>query len=53
MKILALDTSNVALSVAVLENDQLLAIQTTNIKRNHSKQLMPIISQTLKRQKFR
>ena len=48
MKILALDTSNVALSVAVLENDQLLAIQTTNIKRNHSKQLMPIISQTLK-----
>jgi tRNA threonylcarbamoyladenosine biosynthesis protein TsaB len=47
MKILAMDTSNVALSVAVLDSEQLLATQTTNIKRNHSKQLMPIISQTL------
>lgn len=47
MKILAMDTSNVTLSVAVLDSEQLLAMQTTNIKRNHSKQLMPIISQTL------
>lgn len=47
MKILAMDTSNVALSVAVLDSKRLLAMQTTNIKRNHSKQLMPIISQTM------
>ncbi len=37
MKILAMDTSNVTLSVAVLDSEQLLAMQTTNIKRNHSK----------------
>lgn len=47
MKILAIDTSNIALSVAVLDSERLLAMQTTNIKRNHSKQLMPIISQTV------
>lgn len=48
MKILAFDTSNVALSVAILDNEHLLATQTTNIKRNHSSQLMPIIDQTIK-----
>ena len=47
MKILAMDTSNITLSVAVLDDNQLLAMQTTNIKKNHSKQLMPIIQNTL------
>ncbi|WP_412988674.1 tRNA (adenosine(37)-N6)-threonylcarbamoyltransferase complex dimerization subunit type 1 TsaB [Pediococcus siamensis] len=48
MKILAIDTSNRPLSVAVLDDDQLLAMTTTNIRRNHSIQLLPIIETLLK-----
>ncbi|AEV94808.1 tRNA (adenosine(37)-N6)-threonylcarbamoyltransferase complex dimerization subunit type 1 TsaB [Pediococcus claussenii] len=48
MKILAFDTSNQALSVALLEDQNLLSMQTTNIKRNHSVQLMPVIDHVLK-----
>lgn len=47
MKILAFDSSNKPLSVAVIENERLLAEQTINIKRNHSIQLMPAIEETL------
>lgn len=43
MKILAFDTSNKALSLALLEGDQLLADFTLNIKKNHSISLMPAI----------
>ena len=43
MKLLAFDSSNKALSVAVLEDDQLLAELTLNIKKNHSISLMPTI----------
>lgn len=47
MKILAIDTSNQPLSVAVLEDDHLLATKTINISRNHSKTLMPIVAELL------
>lgn len=47
MKILAIDTSNKPLSVAVLEDDQLLVTKTTNISRNHSTTLMPIVAELL------
>lgn len=43
MKILALDTSNQALAVALLSGDQLLAETILNIKKNHSVSLMPVI----------
>lgn len=49
MKILALDTSNRPLSVAVLEDDTLLAETTLNMARKHSTTLMPIISEMLKK----
>lgn len=48
MKILAIDTSNIPLSVAVLEDKTLLATMTTNIKKNHSITLMPAIADVMK-----
>lgn len=52
MKILAMDTSNITLTVAVLEDDKLLAQVTTNISRNHSTTLMPVIEAVLKQAKL-
>ena len=43
MKLLAFDTSNQALSLAILEDELLLAQTTLNIKKNHSITLMPAI----------
>lgn len=47
MKILAFDTSNQPLSVAVVEDEKILTEITINIKRNHSLQLMPAINEAL------
>ncbi|WP_269795627.1 tRNA (adenosine(37)-N6)-threonylcarbamoyltransferase complex dimerization subunit type 1 TsaB [Streptococcus sp. SM3] len=44
MKVLAFDTSSKALSLAILENKQVLAETTINIKKNHSITLMPAIN---------
>ena len=43
MKVLALDTSNRPLSVAVLEDQHILANLTTTVHRQHSSDLLPII----------
>lgn len=43
MKVLALDTSNQALAVALVENGQKQADMTLAIKKNHSISLMPTI----------
>ena len=43
MKVLAFDTSSKALSVALLEEENLLAELTLTIKKNHSITLMPTI----------
>ena len=43
MKLLAFDTSSKALSVAILEDETLLAETTFTIKKNHSITLMPVI----------
>ena len=43
MKILAMDTSNKTLSLAILENKETLGQVTLNIKKNHSITLMPAI----------
>ena len=48
LKILAFDTSNQPLTVAVVENHTILTEQLINIKRNHSIQLMPAIEEALK-----
>src|SRR5699024_9667125 len=52
MRILAFDTSNQPLSVAVVEGDRILAEQLINVKRNHIVQLMPIIVEVLKQAKL-
>lgn len=49
MKILAIDTSNKPLSVAVTTDQELLAEVTTNAQRNHSITLMPLIKEVLSR----
>ncbi|MER0122737.1 tRNA (adenosine(37)-N6)-threonylcarbamoyltransferase complex dimerization subunit type 1 TsaB [Streptococcus sp. ZJ93] len=43
MKILALDTSNQTLAVALVENGRLQADMTLAVKKNHSMSLMPTI----------
>ena len=43
MKVLAFDTSSKALSLAILEDKQVLAEMTIDIKKNHSITLMPAI----------
>lgn len=47
MKLLAFDTSNQAMSVALVEDTHLIAEHTINIRRNHSIQLMPTIEQLM------
>ncbi|MBM7616788.1 tRNA threonylcarbamoyl adenosine modification protein YeaZ [Weissella uvarum] len=42
---IAFDTSNQALSVAIFEDEQLLAQREANVARNHSTQLMPFIDE--------
>ena len=42
-EILAFDTSSTALSVALLEDEKLVAESTVTVKKNHSISLMPTI----------
>ncbi|GAA3197036.1 tRNA (adenosine(37)-N6)-threonylcarbamoyltransferase complex dimerization subunit type 1 TsaB [Lentilactobacillus kefiri] len=49
MKILAIDTSNKPLSVAVMDNDQLLAQTTLTTHRKHAEFLMPVIEDLVKK----
>ncbi|QQE74889.1 tRNA (adenosine(37)-N6)-threonylcarbamoyltransferase complex dimerization subunit type 1 TsaB [Brevibacillus composti] len=44
MRVLAIDTSNLVLSVAVVEEGRVLAEMTTNQQKNHSVRLMDAIS---------
>ena len=53
MKVLAIDTSNQPLSVALLEDEQLLTTTTTNINKNHSVTLMPLIEGLFKQTKWK
>lgn len=47
MKTLAMDTSNHPLSVALVEDRQLIAETTLNLAKNHSVYLMPVIKELL------
>lgn len=44
MNILAIDTSNLPLSVAVITEERVLGECTFNVERNHSIRLMPAIA---------
>jgi tRNA threonylcarbamoyladenosine biosynthesis protein TsaB len=48
MTILAIDTSNYALGVALLEDGQVLGEYITNLKKNHSVRIMPAIQTLMK-----
>ncbi|GAB4074115.1 tRNA (adenosine(37)-N6)-threonylcarbamoyltransferase complex dimerization subunit type 1 TsaB [Barrientosiimonas marina] len=47
MNILAMDTSNQLLGIALLRDGQLIGEVTTNLRKNHSVRLMPAINQLL------
>ena len=48
MKILALDSSGLVASVAVLENDNCIAEYTINYKKTHSQTLLPMLDEVSK-----
>lgn len=48
MRILGIDTSTMAASVAVIEDNQLVCEYTINTKKTHSQKLMPMIENMLK-----
>ncbi len=43
MKVLAIDTSNYPLGIALIDNQQVIGEYITNIKKNHSVRVMPAI----------
>ena len=47
MKLLALDTSSITATVALLDDDKLIGEYTLNHKKNHSQKLMPMIEELL------
>lgn len=48
MKILALDSSGLVASVAVIEDDEMIAEYTVNYKKTHSQTLLPMIDEMVK-----
>ena len=48
MKILALDSSSLVASVAVVEDDNLLGEYTINYKKTHSQTLLPMLDEVAK-----
>ena len=47
MKLLALDTSSITATVALLDDEKLMGEYTLNHKKNHSQKLMPMIEELL------
>ena len=45
MKILAIDSSGLVATVAVLEDDELIAEYTVNYKKTHSETLLPMLDE--------
>ena len=52
MNYLLIDTSNQPLSVAIMKDNEVIAEKTTDIKKNHSVQLMPEIAEILTESKI-
>ena len=46
MKILGLDSSGIVASVAIVEDDVLIAEYTVNYKKTHSQTLLPMLAFT-------
>ncbi len=53
MKVLSLDTSNQPLSVAILDDNRLLATTTITTHKKHAEFLMPIIEDLMKKSKLK
>ncbi|UQS85064.1 tRNA (adenosine(37)-N6)-threonylcarbamoyltransferase complex dimerization subunit type 1 TsaB [Apilactobacillus apisilvae] len=49
MKVLALDTSNRPLTVAILDDNQVLATESTTVHQKHAEYLLPIIDELFKK----
>lgn len=47
MKLLAIDTSNHVLGVAIMENENIIGELVTNLNKNHSTRLMPAIDKLM------
>lgn len=47
MKVLAIDTSTLVMGVALLEEDRILGEVTTNLRKDHSVRLMPMVARLL------
>ncbi len=47
MKVLALDTSSITATVALLDDDKLIGEYTLNHKKDHSQKLMPMVEELL------
>ncbi|AOH53021.1 tRNA (adenosine(37)-N6)-threonylcarbamoyltransferase complex dimerization subunit type 1 TsaB [Peribacillus muralis] len=48
MRVLAIDTSNFTLGIALVDESQVIGEYTTNLKKNHSVRVMPAIQTLLK-----
>lgn len=52
MRILAIDSSGLVATVAILEDDQLIAEYTVNYKKTHSQTLLPMLDEIVKMTEF-
>ena len=52
MKILAIDSSGLVATVAILEGDNMLAEYTINYKKTHSQTLLPMLDEIVKQLDF-
>ena len=52
MRILALDSSGLVATVAILEDDQMIAEYTVNYKKTHSQTLLPMLDEIVKMTEF-
>ena len=48
MRILALDSSGLVATVAIVEEEQILAEYTVNYKKTHSQTLLPMLDEIVK-----
>ena len=48
MKILGLDSSGIVASVAIVEDENLIAEYTVNYKKTHSQTLLPMLDELVK-----
>ena len=52
MRILALDSSGLVATVAILEDEQTIAEYTVNYKKTHSQTLLPMLDEIVKMTEF-